>query len=193
MDLRFGYITKGLDDPAVSEQSVCLIESENHSAMTVYFLSIGQSVELDKTDIAEFDISHVGDDHSRKICDRCFRILDTNDGFSNNRIKKGGKITKRPSCRDCRRIKDGISISKSDREYWSAQRPSDYSAFTCPICQKTVIVGITKIVLDHCHKTGDVRGFLCESCNTGIGRFDDDADVIRRAVEWTEKLNSTIK
>lgn len=188
MQAKFGYIDAAMSDPLIEKQTVCLIEANDQEIVRVFFLSIGQWVEVDSSKVVEFDISKVGDDHSRKICDRCFRILDTSESFENNRIKKGGKITKRPSCRDCRRIKNGLSISKADKEFWESQRPEEYTAWTCPICQKSVIVGITKIVLDHCHKTGEVRGYLCESCNTGIGRFDDDADVIRRAVDWTEKI-----
>lgn len=37
----------------------------------------------------------------------------------------------------------------------------------CAICkeQKT-------LVIDHCHKTGKVRGLLCIGCNTGLGRYE---------------------
>ena len=43
-----------------------------------------------------------------------------------------------------------------------------------------------QIVLDHNHKTGEVRGYLCESCNTGIGRFDDDVTILKRAITYLE-------
>jgi len=47
---------------------------------------------------------------------------------------------------------------------------------------------VSKIVLDHCHHTGNVRGYLCESCNTGIGRFDDDIEIIDRAINWLNTI-----
>ena len=56
--------------------------------------------------------------------------------------------------------------------------------FECPICLKISIVGITKIVLDHNHSTGEIRGYLCESCNTGIGRFKDDVNILKNGIEW---------
>lgn len=36
--------------------------------------------------------------------------------------------------------------------------------------------------VDHCHKTGKVRGILCRKCNTGLGAFDDD---IEKMIEAT--------
>ncbi len=153
----------------------------------VKFLRLNVVMDIHGDDIEEFDVRETGDRYKYKVCDRCFKRLDTETYFSNNRIKKDNVITKRPSCKSCRKIKDGKSISASDRALWNLKKPRDYEPFTCPICDKTSIVGITKIVLDHSHKTGKVRGYLCESCNTGIGRFDDDASLITKAISWLQK------
>jgi hypothetical protein len=150
----------------------------------VIFLKNNVTINLTPEFIEPFNIHETGDPFSHKICDRCFKRLPTESHFSNNRHKKDNFITKRPSCKECRKKKDGKSIPKKDRDKWESKRPSDYSIFTCPICSKSTIVGISKIVLDHNHQNGKVRGFLCESCNTGIGRFDDDTTIIERAINW---------
>lgn len=53
----------------------------------------------------------------------------------------------------------------------------------CKICEKPMDLP----QIDHCHTTGAVRGLLCRSCNTSLGGFGDDIDVLRRAVAYLEQ------
>lgn len=41
--------------------------------------------------------------------------------------------------------------------------------------------------LDHDHRTGKFRGWLCSQCNTAIGSLGDCAAALRRAVRYLEK------
>ena len=53
---------------------------------------------------------------------------------------------------------------------------------SCAICGTAEPKGRHKTFhVDHCHKTGNIRGLLCHSCNTALGHFKDDPDIIHKA------------
>ena len=43
------------------------------------------------------------------------------------------------------------------------------------------------LVVDHNHKTGEVRGLLCHKCNTGLGLLKDSPRILKQALEYLEE------
>ena len=56
----------------------------------------------------------------------------------------------------------------------------------CIICGEHQANLKRKLSVDHCHKTGVVRGLLCGNCNVGIGNLKDDPALLFRAIEYLE-------
>ena len=52
----------------------------------------------------------------------------------------------------------------------------------CKICERN-----TKLFVDHCHKTGKVRGLLCSKCNQGIGLFNEDLEIINKEINYIQE------
>lgn len=55
----------------------------------------------------------------------------------------------------------------------------------CGICGSEKPGRRTKrFFVDHCHETTRVRGLLCYHCNTGLGNFRDDPQVLQMAIKY---------
>ncbi len=70
--------------------------------------------------------------------------------------------------------------------------PNDYNNLfseqngVCAICGKTNRDG-RKLFIDHDHKTGSVRGLLCNKCNVSLGLMDDDIDRLLSAINYLQE------
>jgi hypothetical protein len=80
-----------------------------------------------------------------------------------------------------RRIKAyGLSLE----EY---QRRLSSQGNRCAICTRKPADGRRKLVIDHCHKTGKVRGLICNECNWAIGLISDNPVIAIRISKYLHK------
>ncbi len=55
----------------------------------------------------------------------------------------------------------------------------------CAVCRRTPPFGIkARLVIDHCHASGRVRGLLCNDCNVILGLANDSPDRLLAVLEY---------
>ncbi len=106
-----------------------------------------------------------------------------------------------------KKCRDKVDKSKAKELYTSRAKFKKYGItmgqyydmmFTqsgcCKICKRPVTN--MRLAIDHDHKTGDVRGLLCNKCNSMIGFANDDPDILIEAANYlrhTKRHNCGVK
>lgn len=116
-----------------------------------------------------------------------------------NQCGKAPKYPRSGYCRECRKEHDKRyyeerkeSIRSKLRERVYGLSEEDYQALIkkqdgrCVICRSQDPGRSKYWNVDHCHDSGKVRGLLCTTCNTGLGHFKDDAELLKAAVKYLE-------
>ncbi|MDE0376587.1 MAG: endonuclease domain-containing protein [bacterium] len=172
---------------AYKRRSVGFVTASGPETSEVFLVGDGVTLRVLNTDIERFDPTTTGDDHSTKICNRC-HVLKPVDHFQRNQTTARGRIRRRPTCNICCRGIDRRGMTAKERQAAEEHRPAKGTLFQCPICRKRSIVGVTaKIVLDHHKGIGKARSFICDSCNTGLGRFQNGKNLLRNALLYIEQ------
>ena len=172
----------------IVKNSVGLVKCVQPNTVVVYFIGKDKNVTVPISNVEFLDVKKTGKPYKMKICNRCFILKEDYVDFEPNQNDKQGRSTTRPTCKDCRVNIDGVNMPASEKARMERIRPKPYQLFTCPICGKVSIPFVTaNLVIDHNHKTGKARGYLCDSCNTGLGRFKDDIATIEKAVEYLKQ------
>jgi hypothetical protein len=109
----------------------------------------------------------------------------------NTKIFYGFNKPKNKRCKTCYSIhrreqilKDKYNISIEDYENLLIDQLG-----VCAICHKReATINTTgnaiRLAVDHCHKTGKIRGLLCSNCNTALGKFKDDISLLAKAIAY---------
>ena len=56
----------------------------------------------------------------------------------------------------------------------------------CAICDY-LFKSVSDAFVDHNHKTGKIRGILCNRCNSGLGFLGDNSDLLKKAIVYLKE------
>ena len=144
-------------------------------------------------------------------CTKCGEIKDE----TNFRIRTNLKRGYHSWCRECesienrkkyvpkpRRPKKEVDVNKvkleAKKRILKHRYSIDYDTYTkmyddqdgkCKICGDIKDLGGNGgLLVDHCHQTIEVRGLLCNNCNSGLGKFKDNEELLMRAIEYIKRV-----
>jgi hypothetical protein len=103
---------------------------------------------------------------------------------------RSDRTSLRSKCKDCakqwhreHKLLTKYGLDRGDYDQMLAEQDG-----RCAICRalpKSSRNGLLHV--DHCHQTGEVRGLLCFSCNTGLGAFQDSEERLVIAAEYLRR------
>lgn len=145
---------------------------------------------------------HVKKIQARGLCRACY-LAQPDVRERKNAARRTAYATD-VAVREARRAERAAEASKPhsvkrkrayDRWYNYGLAPEQYDALmtfqsgACVVCRQTLDTGEAapkdrRPHVDHCHRTGRVRGILCGACNRGLGCFEDSSERLQAAVRY---------
>ena len=97
--------------------------------------------------------------------------------------RDGYRLRVNTNCASCRKkLRTELSILK---KRITDSHPKPEKGNPCDLCGKPVHKNWQ---LDHCHETGEFRGWLCKGCNTGLGGIGDSFESVLKALLYFSKF-----
>jgi hypothetical protein len=129
---------------------------------------------------------------NKKQCRKCLLWLEVSNFWKDRRSTLGYQVY----CKECsKQYKKSITtpLQKKAHDLWGKYkiRLHTYKAllenqnYKCKLCEKDLDMGNSyKVHLDHCHKTNEIRGILCNSCNLFLGLGEDSIEKFEKAINY---------
>ena len=129
-----------------------------------------------------------------KKCSTC----QTEKEFAEFNKSKSGKFGLHNQCRPCTKLwkpsPEALKETRRKTREWNRLKSTGFTSEdfkskleeqggVCAICG-TDNPGKLDFCADHDHATGTKRGVLCRKCNAGLGHFNDNPEVIAKAIEY---------
>lgn len=137
----------------------------------------------------------------KKQCSKCKEYKELNE-FNKRSASKDGYTARCGDCIRTKAIQTRAKRPERTRGYNLKVRfdmsIDDYNHLflkqrgLCAICSNPEVNkdkkgNIKWLAVDHNHSTGEIRGLLCSSCNTGIGLLGDSTEIMKKAIKYLKE------
>jgi len=135
-----------------------------------------------------------------KKCTKCGEIKSL-FAFHKRPETKDGRRTDCKDCNAAQKAKLWASKSKEEKQEINKSSrlrhnygmlPEEYDKLNedqngrCYLCGTSENRG-KPLYVDHCHVSGKVRKLLCHHCNSGLGMFRDNPELLNKAAEYIKE------
>lgn len=121
-----------------------------------------------------------------KPCKEFFKKPALTEGFDRKckqcRYQMTSEYEKSPKCKMSR--KEYYYFTNYKLTYKDIEQLKKQHNYKCDICNIKEIELKRKLNIDHCHKTGIVRGLLCDNCNKALGSMKDSIIILENAIKY---------
>lgn len=140
-----------------------------------------------------------------KLCTNCKTDKSVSDFYIKTSRKNEGYNYNDPclyasECKSCQ-IKRQAEVRKNNKDLFKSRdlfqsfgiRFEEYKSIydfqngCCAVCERHSSEFSRALDVDHNHTTGEIRGLLCNLCNTGIGKFKDNVDLLEKCIKYLKK------
>ena len=131
------------------------------------------------------------DKELKKHCGLCDEVKNISEFNKNSRYKDGFY----KHCKKCHYEVYGRSghyrrtYGITQEDYDTLLSKQEYKCFSCNNTSGNSKTN--KLFVDHCHKTGKVRGLLCHGCNLAIGSVGDNIETLKNLIQYLEIHNGS--
>ena len=93
---------------------------------------------------------------------------------------KSGKVQRHKYCAKCSHHMWKYGITPAERDQMLADQENE-----CITCGKKIrFEKRGSASVDHCHKSGNIRGILCSPCNTTLGLVQENPRTLRNLIKY---------
>ena len=104
------------------------------------------------------------------------------------KAKRWAELDEKERQRRNKKLRLKYQYGISPEEYDELVKNQDGKCYLCGIEEN---YNGKPLYVDHCHTSGKIRKLLCQHCNSGLGMFRDNPELLEKAAEYVREHGRT--